>query len=124
MLLAVGAVCVGVASVIGGATGFGTALVATPSMLLTGFDIPAVAVINLVAGLVTRVDVAFRLRDRIDWRRVALLGAGSVPGAWLGAATLHWLPEHLVETGGRRACRALRCGYGRAAVRPALRSVG
>jgi uncharacterized protein len=46
MLLAVGAVCVRVASAIGGATGFDTALVATPSMLLTGFDVPEVVVIN------------------------------------------------------------------------------
>jgi uncharacterized membrane protein YfcA len=52
-------------------------------MLLTGFDMPEMAMINLVAGLVTRIDVAFCLRDRIDWRRVALLGAGTVPGAWI-----------------------------------------
>jgi uncharacterized protein len=97
MLIAAGAVCVGVASVIGGATGFGTALVATPLMLLAGYDVSEVVVINLVAGLVTRVDVVVRLRDLIDWRRVALLGAGSVPGAWLGAATLQWLPEHQLK---------------------------
>jgi uncharacterized protein len=97
VLIAAGAVCVGVASVIGGATGFGAALVATPLMLLAGYDVSEVVVINLVAGLVTRVDVVVRLRDHIDWRRVALLGAGSVPGAWLGAVTLQWLPEHQMK---------------------------
>jgi uncharacterized membrane protein YfcA len=97
MLLALGAACVGVASVIGGATGFGAAMVATPLMLLAGFDVSEVVVVNLVAGLVTRVDVVVRLRHRIDKRRVALLGLGSVPGAWLGAETLQWLPEHQLK---------------------------
>ncbi len=94
MLLALGAACIGVASIIGGATGFGTAMVATPLMLLAGFGVSEVVAINLVAGLVTRLDVVCRLWHQIDKRRVALLGAGSVPGAWLGAVTLQWLPEH------------------------------
>jgi uncharacterized protein len=97
MLLTLGVLCVGVASIIGGATGFRTAMIATPLTLLAGFGVAEVVAINLVAGLITRVDVVFRLRHRIDKRRVALLGAGSVPGAWLGAATLQWLPEHQLK---------------------------
>lgn len=97
MLLALGAACIGVASIIGGATGFGTAMVATPLMLLAGFGVSEVVAINLVAGLVTRLDVVCRLWQQIDKRRVALLGAGSLPGAWLGAVTLQWLPEHQLK---------------------------
>jgi len=54
MLLAIGTICVGVASVIGGATGFGTAMVATPLMLLAGFDVSDVVVVNLVASPLDR----------------------------------------------------------------------
>jgi uncharacterized membrane protein YfcA len=97
MLLVLGAACIAVASVIGGATGFGTAMVATPLMLLAGFGVSEVVVINLVAGLVTRLDVVCRLWRQIDRRRVALLGAGSLPGAWLGAVTAQWLPEHQLK---------------------------
>lgn len=96
-MLVVGALCIGIASVVGGATGFGTALIATPIMLMVGFDIPEVVFVNLVAGLVTRVNVAYQLRSQINWRRVALLGGGSLPGAWLGAMTLSMLPEHYLK---------------------------
>jgi uncharacterized membrane protein YfcA len=96
-LLLVGALCIGIASIIGGATGFGTALIATPVMLMVGFDVPEVVFVNLVAGLVTRVNVAYQLRNQINWRRVALLGGGSLPGAWLGAVTLSLLPEQFLK---------------------------
>ncbi len=49
-MLLVGALCIGIASVIGGATGFGTALIATPVMLMIGFAVPEVVFVNLVAG--------------------------------------------------------------------------
>jgi len=94
MLLVSGALCLGVASIIGGATGFGTSLIATPLMLLAGFAVPEVVVINLLATLVTRIAVAYRLRTHINWPRVALLGLGCVPGAWLGAVTVTLLPAH------------------------------
>ncbi|WAM20097.1 hypothetical protein OYT95_43960 (plasmid) [Rhodococcus sp. JS3073] len=67
-LLLVGALCIGIASIIGGATGFGTALIATPVMLMVGFDVPEVVFANLVAGLVTRVNVAYQLRNQSDHR--------------------------------------------------------
>ncbi|GAA4478233.1 hypothetical protein GCM10023094_21600 [Rhodococcus olei] len=91
-LLILGALCVGVAAIIGGATGFGSALVATPLMLLVGFPVTQVVALNLAVGLATRATAAVRLRREINWRRVALLGFGSVPGALLGAATVSMLP--------------------------------
>ncbi|MFC0454010.1 sulfite exporter TauE/SafE family protein [Rhodococcus jostii] len=96
-MLVMGAVCIGFASVIGGATGFGAALMATPAMLMVGFDVPEVVFVNLVAGLVTRLNMAYQLRNQINWRRVALLGGGSLPGAWLGAVTLNMLPEQYLK---------------------------
>jgi uncharacterized membrane protein YfcA len=94
MMIVLGALCIGFASIIGGATGFGSALISTPLMLLFGFSVPEVVVINLVMSLVTGLNVAYRLRDHIEWTRVALLGGGGIPGAWLGAETVNLLPEH------------------------------
>lgn len=96
-MLLVGALCIGIASVIGGATGFGTALIATPVMLMIGFAVPEVVFVNLVAGLITRIGAAYHLREHISWGRVALLGGGSLPGAWLGAVTLGLVPEQYLK---------------------------
>lgn len=89
--------CMGFASIIGGATGFGTALIATPLMLLAGIGVTEIVVVNLIVGLITRVAVTYQLRMHIDWRRVALLGGASLPGAWLGVMTVNMLPEEYLK---------------------------
>ncbi|MCZ4080465.1 sulfite exporter TauE/SafE family protein [Rhodococcus sp. H36-A4] len=89
--------CMGVASIIGGATGFGTSLIATPLMLIAGIGVPEIVVVNLIVGLVTRVAVAYQLRAHIDWLRVALIGGASLPGAWLGVFTVNMLPEQYLK---------------------------
>lgn len=100
-LIAVAALCVAVASVIGGATGFGTSLMATPFMLMAGIGLTETVVVNLVVALVTRIGVTVQLREHITWRRVAILGGASLPGAWLGVQTLSLLPEqHLKPAAG------------------------
>src|SRR5690606_25349336 len=91
-LIGLAVLCVAVASVIGGATGFGTSLMATPFMLMVGIGLTETVVVNLVVALVTRVGVTYQLREHIDWRRVALLGGASLPGAWLGVETVSMLP--------------------------------
>lgn len=85
--------CMAFASIVGGATGFGTALVATPLMLLSGVGVTETVVVNLAVGLVTRCAVLVRLRGLVDWRRVALLGGAALPGAVLGVLTVSMLPE-------------------------------
>lgn len=92
-LIVVAALCVSVASVIGGMTGFGTSLMATPFMLMAGIGLTETVVVNLVVALVTRVGVTYQLREHIEWRRVAILGGASLPGAWLGVETVSMLPE-------------------------------
>ncbi|MGN0102373.1 MAG: sulfite exporter TauE/SafE family protein [Dietzia sp.] len=100
-LIAVAVVCVAVASVIGGATGFGTSLIATPLMLTAGIGLAETVTVNLVVALITRVGVTVQLREHITWRRVAVLGAASMPGAWLGVQTVTLLPEqHLTPAAG------------------------
>lgn len=100
-LILVAVLCVAVASVIGGATGFGTALLATPFMLMAGVGLTETVVVNLVVALVTRLGVSYQLREHMDLRRVAVLGAASLPGAWLGVQTVTLLPaEHLEPAAG------------------------
>lgn len=97
MTLALGCVCIAFASIVGGATGFGTALVATPLMLLVGISVPETVSVILVVGLVTRCAVMIRLRAHIVWSRVSLLALGSIPGAWAGAAVLHVVSVHYLK---------------------------
>ena len=79
----------------------GGTLIATPLMLTAGIGLAETVVVNLVVALITRVGVTVQLREHIDWRRVAVLGAASVPGAWLGVQTVTLLPDqHLKPTAG------------------------
>lgn len=85
-LIAGGLGAVFVAALLGGLTGFGYNLVATPLLLLLGVN-PATAVsINLAIALFTRIAVVFRLRRYVRRRRALPLTLGSIPGLLLGAA--------------------------------------
>ncbi|NKQ54001.1 sulfite exporter TauE/SafE family protein [Amycolatopsis sp. K13G38] len=86
------------ASVIGGITGFATSLLSAPCLLLLGFGIAEVVVVNLVATLVSRVAVLLLSRHLVDWRTVALLTMGSAPGAAAGAFTVGYLDQHVLKT--------------------------
>jgi uncharacterized membrane protein YfcA len=86
-----------VAALLGGITGFGYALVATPLLLLLGFPLPFVVTANLALALVTRVPVAYRFRVHLWPRRVALLVGGSVPGLWLGTHVLAGIDEAQIK---------------------------
>jgi hypothetical protein len=97
VVIGLAATAVGIASILGGATGFGASLLSTPLLLLVGLPVPEVVVVNLSATLVTRTAVLYRSRRDVDLRRVALLAAGSIPGAWLGAVTVGLLPPHVLK---------------------------
>jgi uncharacterized membrane protein YfcA len=88
MDLVAGAIIVTLASFLGGVTGFGYSLVATPLLLLAGYPLPFVVTANLALALVTRISVAVRFRHSMWPRRVALLIGGAIPGLWLGVELL------------------------------------
>jgi uncharacterized protein len=88
MELLAGAISVTLASFLGGVTGFGYSLVATPLLLLIGYPLPFVVTANLALALVTRISVAVRFRHSMWPRRVAMLIGGAVPGLWLGVLVL------------------------------------
>ena len=97
MALLAGGLGVTMASFLGGVTGFGYSLVATPLLLLVGFPLPFVVTANLALAFVTRISVAYRFRADLWPRRVAGLIAGSVPGLWLGAVVLTSVNESTIK---------------------------
>lgn len=99
MDLLAGGVVVLAASFLGGVTGFGYSLVATPLLLLLGFPLPFVVTVNLALACVTRIPVAFRFRSDSKPGRATGLIAGSVPGLWLGAVVLTTVDESTIKLG-------------------------
>jgi uncharacterized protein len=97
MILLAGGLSVFAASFLGGVTGFGYSLVATPLLLLLGFPLPFVVTANLALACVTRVSVAYRFRADLKVRRAAGLIAGSVPGLWLGVTVLTTVDESKIK---------------------------
>lgn len=85
MVVMWGVVAVGIAAFLGGLTGFGYSLIATPLLLTLGLHPAAAVTINLTIALITRVAVTVRLRSYVRWRRALSLTIGSVPGLLLGA---------------------------------------
>jgi uncharacterized membrane protein YfcA len=97
--LTAGAVSIFLAAFLGGATGFGFALVATPLLLLIGFPLPFVITANLSLALVTRVAIVVRFYEDVWPRRVAGLIVGAVPGLWVGAQVLTEVDESTIKLG-------------------------
>jgi uncharacterized membrane protein YfcA len=97
MDLVLGALTVAVAAFLGGVTGFGYSLVATPLLLLTGFPLPFVVTANLAIAFITRISVAYRFRRSMWPRRVALMVGGSVPGLWLGVTVLRVVDDATIK---------------------------
>ena len=96
-MLVAGGIIVAVVAVMGGTSGFGFGLVATPLLLLSGFSIPFVVTVNLLITIATRVTVALRLWRSVDARRVALLVLGAVPGLYVGARVLGAIDARTVK---------------------------
>jgi uncharacterized membrane protein YfcA len=97
MALLAGGIAVALASFLGGVTGFGYSLVATPLLLLDGYALPFVVTANLALAFVTRLSVAVRFRRSAWPRRVAMLVGGAVPGLWLGTEVLRTVDETTIK---------------------------
>ena len=97
MDLVAGGLSVVAAAFLGGVTGFGYGLVATPLLLLIGFPLPFVVTANLSLALVTRISIAYRFRAHVLPRRVVQLVVGSVPGLWLGTQVLTGVQPSVIK---------------------------
>jgi uncharacterized membrane protein YfcA len=99
MDLLAGGLVVLAASFLGGVTGFGYSLVATPLLLILGFPLPFVVTANLALACITRIPVAVRFRSDARPGRAAGLIIGSVPGLWLGAVVLTTVDDSTIKLG-------------------------
>lgn len=95
--LLIGGIGVLLATTLGGATGFGYGLVATPALLAAGIPIDRVVAANLAIALLTRLIPAWQLRRHLVWPRAGRLIAGSVPGILAGYGV-----RDLIDTDGLR----------------------
>lgn len=132
-LLLIGSAGVLIAAFLGGATGFGYALVSVPFLLLAGLPLADVVVVNLALGLATRVAVLWRLRAALDRGRVGLLLGGGLPGIALGYLLARSVDGVVLEIGAGcaillgaslAAVRELRSGAPRAASRASVAAAG
>ena len=96
-VLLAGAVVVFLASVLAGGTGFGYSLVCAPLLLLAGFPLADVVVVNLTVGVVTRIGAVLRLRHSVDRRRSTALVVGCVPGLLLGYVVLDAVDDDVLK---------------------------
>ena len=99
LLLVAGGVVVFLASVLGGVTGFGFALVCTPLLLLTGFPLADVVIVNLTISGVARLLAVVRLRRFVNRRRAGWLVLGCLPGLLLGLLTRDAVDDAVLKVG-------------------------
>ncbi len=98
-LLVVGGVVVFGASVLGGVTGFGFSLVCAPLLLLAGFPLADVVVVNLTISGTTRVATVVRLRHSVNRRRAGWLVAGCLPGLLAGYVVRDAVDDAVLKVG-------------------------
>ena len=99
LLLVAGGVVVFLASVLGGVTGFGFALVCTPLLLLTGFPLADVVVVNLTISGIARLFAVVKLRSSVNRRRALWLVLGCVPGLLLGLLLRDAVDDAVLKVG-------------------------
>lgn len=90
---------VSVAAFLGGMTGFGFNIVATPLLLVLGVAPSTAVAVTLAIALVTRLQVVYRLRQFIRWPRALPLTLASLPGLVVGAGIGGALDPHYLRIG-------------------------
>ena len=98
LLIAGGGVVLG-ASVLGGVTGFGFSLVCAPLLLLAGFPLADVVVVNLTIAGTTRLATLVKLRHFVNRRRAGWLVMGVVPGLLLGFLVRDAVDDAVLKVG-------------------------
>lgn len=95
--LLIGGAGILLASLLGGATGFGFGLVGAPVLLAIGLPLRAVVPVILSLALLTRLVSIWQLRRDLVWSRSGRLIAGSVPGILTGLAVRGEVDAHVLK---------------------------
>jgi uncharacterized membrane protein YfcA len=98
-LLVAGGGVVLAASILGGVTGFGFSLVCAPLLLLAGFPLADVVVVNLTISGTTRLATLAKLRHFVNRRRAGWLVIGVVPGLLLGFLVRDAVDDAVLKVG-------------------------
>ncbi|MBU0675755.1 MAG: sulfite exporter TauE/SafE family protein [Proteobacteria bacterium] len=77
-----------------GLTGFGSALVSLPLLVLY-MDIRVAVPLSILNGLLITIVLSLQLKSHLDWRKIGPLLAGFVPGVGAGVAFLKKTSEPL-----------------------------
>ena len=78
-----------------GLTGFGLALVSVPLLSLLLDVKVAVPVAGLFGWMIT-FPLVYKMRQHVQWRTALVMVVGSLPGSWLGASLLKFMPARYI----------------------------
>ena len=79
-----------------GLSGFGSALVAMP-LLVMFIDIKKAIPLCILNGLIITFFLTLQLRNHIDWRKIMPLFIGCLPGIYVGVTFLKKANSHIIE---------------------------
>lgn len=79
-----------------GVTGFGSALVAMPFLLLF-MDAQAAVPLCVLNGLVITFYLSIQLRNNVDWKKILPLLLGSMPGIYVGTSMLKNVDSEIIK---------------------------
>lgn len=95
--LVIGGAGILVASLLGGATGFGFGLVGAPVLLAVGLPLRAVVPVILSLALLSRLVSVWQLRRHLVWSRAGRLIIGSIPGICVGLVVRGAVDTHILK---------------------------
>ncbi|MCJ7602219.1 MAG: sulfite exporter TauE/SafE family protein, partial [Desulfobulbaceae bacterium] len=79
-----------------GVSGFGSALVAMPLLLLF-IDAKTAVPLCMLNGLIITAFLSLQLRRHVDWRKISPLLIGCMPGIYVGARFLKEADSNLIK---------------------------
>ena len=81
-----------------GLTGFGLALVSVPLLSLL-LDVKIAVPVAALFGWLITFPLVYAMRQHVQWRTCLIMVAGSLPGSWLGANLLKFMPARWILVG-------------------------
>ena len=79
-----------------GVSGFGSALLAMPLLVLV-VDVREAVTLSLLNGLIINLFMSLQLKSHLDWRKIMPLIAGCVPGIYVGVSILKNVEQSYIK---------------------------
>ena len=78
-----------------GLTGFGLALISVPLLSLL-LDVKLAVPLAGLFGWMITFPLVYKMRHHVQWRTALIMVIGSLPGSWLGASLLKFMPARYI----------------------------